>query len=223
MNGKDNLTQELMLVQQYFRTGITRGALLVLDNYSDNDSHSPDQAARQPATYTAILNDLASVFKFLTSTPFDASSGRSLLDVTTVVVTAEFNRTMRQLGSPIDKTGTDHNTLANEVLIGGKGIKGGLVVGASDLPSVDASGQLTGVSGAHRQRDPDLIKLMGRPFDVPSLTATAALPAAFDQTQYLNFASVANTIYQLFGADPSHLRQVVRNGPAAPVLSGLLS
>ena len=44
-----------------------------------------------------------------------------------------FGRTMRAPDMPIAATGTNHNQFANSILLGGKGIRSGLVVGASDL------------------------------------------------------------------------------------------
>ncbi len=56
-----------------------------------------------------------------------------MFDVTTVMVASEFGRTMRGAGLPIDQTGTNHNQFSNSILIGGKGIRAGMVLGASDL------------------------------------------------------------------------------------------
>ena len=54
-----------------------------------------------------------------------------MFDVTTVMIASEFGRTLRSLDSPIDNTGTNHNQFSNSVLIGGKGIRGGMVIGES--------------------------------------------------------------------------------------------
>ena len=70
--------------------------------------------------------------------------------------------------------GTDHNPLANTVLIGGAGIKSGLVIGASDFRTATES-----LSGAHLQLDRDRVKVMGRPFDFTTGRARTDLPAAF--------------------------------------------
>ena len=56
-----------------------------------------------------------------------------MFDVTTVMVASEFGRTLRAPDAPIDNTGTNHNQFSNSILLGGKGIRGGMVIGASDL------------------------------------------------------------------------------------------
>ena len=82
------------------------------------------------------------------------------MDVTTFLVSAEFGRTMRQNYVPFANTGTDHNPASNMFLIGGKGIRGGMVIGESDFRASDET-----LSKAHLTIDPVKEKLVGRPFD----------------------------------------------------------
>jgi hypothetical protein len=125
---------------------------------------------------------------------------------------------MRQDGKPIGATGTDHNPLSNSVLIGGAGIKSGLVIGASDFQSATET-----LSGAHNALDPEGLKVMGRPFDFGSCTVRSDLPGAFAASDYLQIASVINTVYSLFGVPQDKWRLVERGGAVAPVLSALLA
>jgi hypothetical protein len=125
---------------------------------------------------------------------------------------------MRQLGRPIDDTGTDHNPLSNSVLIGGAGIKSGLVLGASDFQTATET-----LSGAHQALDPEGLKIMGRPFDFATSKPRTDLPATFDPADYLQVASVINTVYSLFGVASDKWRLVERGGAVAPVLSALLA
>ncbi|MGE0616693.1 MAG: DUF1501 domain-containing protein, partial [Bacteriovoracia bacterium] len=142
----------------------------------------------------------------------------SLLDVTTIMVSSEFGRTMRQEGLAIDKTGTDHNPLTNTILLGGKGIRGGCVFGASDFQTPDEK-----LSPIHQSFDPQKLKLMGRPFDFTSMSARDDLPKTYKASDYLGMSSVANTVYALFGVPEKYHRLLARNEPPAPILSKLLT
>ena len=120
---------------------------------------------------------------------------------------------------PITDTGTNHNQFANSILLGGKGIRSGLVVGASDLADEKAV-----PSKAHLAMDPVLEKVMGRPIDLedPARCGPTS-PTAFDIESYLTIGSVVNTIYAMFSVPKSHYRSTGRNLPQAPVLNGLLA
>jgi len=89
------------------------------------------------------MEEVAAVFKTLSEKPFD--SKRSMLDVTTVMVTSEFGRTMKQIYTDFDNCGTDHNPLPNTILVRDKGIKGGMAVGYSEVDEVGVK-----LSGAHK-------------------------------------------------------------------------
>ncbi|MBX3159226.1 MAG: DUF1501 domain-containing protein [Deltaproteobacteria bacterium] len=214
----DPLGAQLSVLREVFRLGIARGAMfaIVTGNELQFDTHAAPEAVTQAPRYLDLCERLARVFRFLAATPYDDT--RSLLDVVTVMVSSEFGRTMRQAGAPIDGTGTDHNPLANSVLLGGAGIRSGLVVGATDFQTAGEE-----LSGAHLALDPARVKVMGRPFDFATGAARGDRPATFVATDYLHIASVVNTLYAAFGVDRSAWRTVERNGPPAPAIAGLLA
>jgi hypothetical protein len=218
----DPMSAALSVVTQYFLRGAASSAFVSFSRLGDLDTHSPAQAAQQPRLYRGVVADLVNLFTTLSSTQLPDGSGRNLLDVTTVLVASEFGRTLRQRGLRMEETGTDHNPLANEMLIGGKGVRGGYVVGATDMQAADDSGAAAPTSGAHRGFDAETLKAMGRPFDFDRLAPADALPEAYDAAHYLGVASVVNTVYKLFGIDPSRYWLLGRNLPAARTLDGLL-
>lgn len=205
------------LAGEVFRSGVSKSAVLVLDpGTAIYDAHDPVSAAQIPQTYAQLVSSLSTIFAALKSTPYDSS--RSLMDVTTVLFSAEFGRTLKQKIHPVENTGTDHNPLANFVLLAGKGIKGGQVIGSTDFITADET-----LSGAHLSLDPDRLKVMGRPFDFENSLSRSDLPANYHAADYLGFNSVVNTLYQLFGVPLSKWRLVERNGLVAPVIKGILS
>lgn len=206
--------QSLKLIGECYKLRIARSAMLKLTE--EFDVHSAAGAQNQPELFSGAIAKIAGIFKFLETTPFDGS--RSLFDVTTVMVVTEMGRTLRVTGYPIDQTGTNHNQFSNSLLIGGKGIKGQQVFGASDMPDENAP-----VSPAHKQMDPILEKLMGRPFDFTMEKPTADLPATFEVQHYLTINTVVNSVYSLFGVPQAKWRTLGRNLPVAPVLKGLLA
>ncbi len=206
--------QAVDLIAQCFRQSIARSAIYVLPEFFD--VHSAEQAKAQPKLFAAAIARLREIFEALDETPFDAH--RSMIDVTTVMVASEFGRTMRSADAPVHATGTNHNSLSNSVLLGGKGVRGGLVIGASDLANERAQ-----PSGAHRTMDPALEKAMGTPFDFASMRPIPELPDHFEIEDHLTIGSVINTVYALFGVPESRYRSLGRNLPVAPVLHGLLS
>ncbi len=214
----DPLDAQLGVIREVFRHGIAGGATLemVQPGDQDFDTHAPDDAIGQGPMYLELCDRLARVLRYLANTAFDGE--RSLLDVTTVLIGSEFGRTMRQEGLPIEGTGTDHNPLSSTFLIGGAGIRTGLVVGASDFTTATET-----LSGAHLELDPYQIKIMGKPFDFTTGRPRADHPGAYAASDYLHVASVINTIYSLFGVERDAWRSLERNGAPAPVLSTLIA
>jgi hypothetical protein len=219
--GGTEFASALDLAIAYFRGGVTSSATIMYDRDPVLDTHGGSSAQKQPDLFKVVVSDLELLFKTLKETPFDVNAGLSFFDVTTVVITSEFSRTMRQNGNNIDSTGTDHNPLTNTVIVAGKGIKGGQVIGASDNENVDdASGELLNVSDAHKQKDPQLINIMGRPFDFATSTPRTDLPAAYDMKDYLLFPSIANTLMEMFKVpSQKHFRI---GSEAAPIVKNLL-
>lgn len=220
--GDDNdLTKALNVAHQYFIKGVAKSAIITI-NDKNLDTHGPKDAANQPELYKRVVSDIQNVFDFLKSTVFDESRGLSLLDVTTIVIASEFGRTNYQEGNAMDQTGTDHDPLSNFLMVGGKGIKGGQVIGASDLDDLDTDGTYRGVSGAHRKFDDKLLKRMGKPFNFDTMQPAYDIPEHYDGDHYITIASVVNTVYKVFGANTSHYWKNNRNGVAAKTLQGLI-
>lgn len=205
------LAATLKYLHACFTAGVAKSALIEIEK--DIDTHDPESARKQPETYAEIAADILEVLDFLATTPVFAGESTTLLACTTLLVTSEFSRTLRQEGRPIDDTGTDHNSLSNTVILAGRGVTGGLVIGAGDQEAVGAP-----VSAAHKGRDERLVKVMGKPFDFDRMMPSAALPATYDAKDYLTFASIANSLYQLFGVDPARYWTLGRNKPAARIL-----
>jgi hypothetical protein len=194
--GDEPLMQQLETCRQLFTQGLSHAATLVFDtDLSENfdlDVHSGVDAKLLPDSIREkIVPSIHTILDYLRETPFD--NKRSMLDVTTFIVTSEFARTMRQSKVPFEDTGTDHNPLTNTVLLGGKGIKTGYVLGESDLQTPDEQ-----LSSAHAQFDPEAFKIMGRPFDFQNSRNFSLTTQSYDSRQYLSFNSVLRTLYEVF-------------------------
>jgi hypothetical protein len=204
--------QAVSLMAQCFRLGIARSAVYQLPEHFD--THSPDEAQKQPQLFGTAIARVVDLFDALIETPYDAR--RSMLDVTTVMVATEFTRTLRSSDAPVTNTGTHHNQYCNSLWLGGKGIKPGLVIGASDLADEKAL-----PSKAHLALDPNLERAVGRPFDFAKLQPRNDQPETFDLRNHLTVASVINTVYSLFDVPRERFRILARNLPVAPTLDGL--
>jgi hypothetical protein len=211
--------QFLNLFNQLSQQNSIRAGYLSIDSISADgnvfgfDAHDSGTAQSQPIFYKVLVERLASIINYLKTTPF--SSQKSLLDVTTVVISTEFGRTMRQEFATIDATGTDHNPYCNSILVAGKGIRGGMVIGESDFKTSSEN-----LSGAHLQIDPKKINLVGRVFDFEKQAVVLDQPPVFDAHHYLNIGSVMNTFFDIFSLEKSYYRKL-GNGAAAQVLPSL--
>lgn len=203
----------LKTCMQLFKQGVTRSAIFIPT--TNFDTHDATSARGQPSTIGQAAETLAAIFKILSETSFD--DHRSFLDVTTVMAASEFGRTLRQRGVAIDATGTDHNSLTNSIIIGGKGIRGGQVFGETDQRTTGET-----LSKAHLRFDGQSLSMMGRPFDFATGLPRVDLPETYKPEDYLGMASVANSIYSLFGVSSAHYRKLARNGANAPLVPGLL-
>jgi hypothetical protein len=213
----DTIENFIAMMAQVFRVGAARSAILTLSTGADTlDTHDVKSCSEQPRVIGSIAAQLAQTLQALSNTPYDQT--RSLADVTTFMFSAEFGRTLKQYGKPVDQTGTDHNPIGNSVLLGGKGIRGGLVLGSTDFQSATET-----LSKAHIAMDPGKVKAVGRPYDFASGTSRTDLPDTWQTVDYLGFNSIVNTIYSLFGAPQSRYRAVERNGPIAQVVPQLLA
>ena len=209
----DETAEGIGVAHGFWASGITRSCILTIEE--NLDTHDAESAKDQPKTYLDVADKLSRVFKILLETPY-GNNGQSLLDVTTVMISSEFARTMRQLGSNIDATGTDHNPHGNSVLLGGKGIQGGMILGATDQETITAN-----ISAAHRSVDPALLKALGKPFDFSAQKVRDDLPPAYLRKDYITISSIINSIYQLFDVPESAYWKLDRNEGAAPLLNSL--
>jgi hypothetical protein len=203
------------MIGEMFKAGATRAAILSLSPPGNLDVHDAASASQAPGNYLSVAKDLAGIFAALRTNAYDGS--RSLLDVTTVLFSTEFGRTLRQENKALTATGTDHNTFNSFVLIGGKGIKGGCVLGSSDF--MDGAEVL---SPAHLQKDAKKLKAMGRPFDFTQGISRTDLPQGFQIGDYLSYASVVNTVLSGFQAPKEMFWTLERNGAVAPLLNTLI-
>ncbi len=205
----------IAMLSEFMRTGLTNTGVLILD---DNiDSHDAKTASELPTKLGAFYQAIAAVFEYLNTV--QSPSGRSMLDDTTFLIGSEFSRTMRYPGQPIDKTGTDHNPLTNTLIVGGKGVRGGMILGQSDFAS---STEI--LSPAHLSSDPARIMIMGRPFDHGTgRTITDTLPQAYDPTIYLGASNVTNTLQDIFGIPAAKRFTYGRNMPVATSIKSLIA
>lgn len=215
-------SNNLKMIGQYFKQNIAKSAILSESSFN-RDTHDSESAKTQPQTYLEVTKKILQVLQFLKETPFDEKAGVSLFDVTTLSVGSEFNRTNRQVENPVSNTGTDHNPLSNMLLLAGKGIRGGQVLGSTDLDQIDDKGSYINVSEAHRSMDLSLIKRMGKPFDFETGRSMDVLPATYQAEHYLTIGSVLNTVYTLFGVPEEKFLTTGRNGKRASILKQLLS
>jgi hypothetical protein len=220
---ENTLGANLGVVAQVFKRGLSRSAFVSLDFLADSrqmpvnaDAHAATDAKRGSELAALVVERFIEILRFLRSNTYDEK--RSLLDVTTVLLSTEFGRTMRQYGVPVEESGTDHNSLTNSLILAGAGVRGGQVIGASDFQTVDEA-----PTGAHLQLDRDQMKQMGLPFDHAAAKVRTDRPDGFRPADYLGMANVANSIMSSFGVKSTHQWLTERNGSVAPVIHGLFA
>lgn len=198
------LIQALMMTHRLFSGGVAGAVTIMMDrdmgSSFDIDAHDRGVCSALPTSYEMIVTDLADMLNYLKTTEF--SPGKSLLDVTTVMISSEFGRTYRGASSgSIWTTGTEHNQLINSLVFLGKAIKPGQIIGSSDMDTVDNC-KPENISGAHKQLTSPEGGFngapMGRPFDFNTGLSVQANPEQFDITNYLTIQSVNNTLLKLF-------------------------
>lgn len=198
VGNENEIESSMNIALAYFKGGVTSAITIMYDKDPVLDTHDSFSASEQPNLFKTVALSLERSLDMLKNTPYDAEAGLSFFDVTTVMITSEFSRTMKNGDTP-ETSGTDHNPLTNTIVLAGKGIKGGQVIGASDLTDVSDTGELLNVSGAHKQLESGLNQIMGRPFDFDTMMPRTDLPETFVETDYLTFPSVANTLMEMFG------------------------
>ena len=203
---KGALLTAMAMTHRLFSGGVTSAVTIMMDrdmgSSFDIDAHSATIAKSLPKNYADIITDLVALIDYLKNNEYKA--GKSLFDVTTLMIGSEFGRPYRQLSLPIWNTGTDHNQLINSMIIMGKGIKPGQVIGASDLETVDAAKD-ENISGAHKAAEStaaqggSCLMPMGKPFDFENGVSRTDKPAQFNIRDYLTIQSVTNTLLRHFG------------------------
>ncbi len=222
----DKKDQYLEAARAIFSSGISQSVVIDLTELAGVESfdmHSEAEYRSRP--FIDLVETIDFVIEYLKKTPLKTNSTESLLDHTSVIVTSEFGRTMRQLDVELAKSGTDHNPLSNFALIFGKGIKGGQVIGASDLDRIDEKGNFGKVSPTHLSMDQSLIKCMGKPFDfVDNKVLHNLYPERYEKEQYLNMVNIMNTLMTLMGVQHQNLWSYgnAQNSQKAPIVKSLL-
>jgi len=208
-------TADINMTLAMFHAGISRSGLLVIEAGVNLDTHDPASAKALPTNLIPIIAVIDTLFQKLSSTP--SSGGRSMLDDTTVLIASEFSRTMRQKNVEFAQSGTDHNGLRNTLLVGGRGIRGGLILGASDYCLPDEV-----LSPAHVALDPEIVRVMGRPFDFSTFTQRFDNnQGVYDPYAYLTPHNVSNTIQDILGLDTKYRFAFGRETAAAKSLDVL--
>jgi hypothetical protein len=118
--GRNSFGQSLLLARRLVEANVP----LVTVNWARNDAYW-DTHARN---FVQLKNDLLPPFDLGFSALLDDLHDRGLLDETLVVCLGEFGRT-----PTINRdAGRDHWAACNSVVLAGAGVRGGLVLGASD-------------------------------------------------------------------------------------------
>lgn len=208
----------------YFRGGLTTSAVIML-NPNVIDTHNSGTTI--PDIVAEVTDTITEVFTTLKSVPFLQGS---MLDYTTVLVGSEFSRTnvSERFPGPFPYStgtyGSDHNPYGNVALVGGKGIRPGVILGATDQTWI--AGQSTtpsAVSDAHasKDKDPKKIMNMGKPFNFETFRPRDDMPLAYDRKDYIVFSNVVNTLYDLFNV-PQAIWRKDESSNFKPVLRPLL-
>jgi hypothetical protein len=132
---------------------------------------------------------------------------------------------MRQLGSAINATGTDHNPYTGLCLVAGRGIKSGLILGETDAAALDENNQFSDLNGFHRIIDSNLLNVTGKGFDYQTGRSFNYLSEKIVRKEVLNIDAVVNTLVQA-GQLPKEIIRLndERLDPTpAPIIQTLLS
>lgn len=111
-------------------SGFLKMAQVDITRDNDLDTHSGHKAQHN-TRLTEGFEHVAKMIKFMKETPYrlDSTSQKTLFDMVTVVVTSEFARTT----TPDGYDGTGHNQFNNSCLLFGGNVKGGTVIGGSEI------------------------------------------------------------------------------------------
>lgn len=123
--GSEEFGQSCLLATRLVESGVK----FVTIDFGGWDTHQDN--------FNRLKNNLLPKLDTGLAALFSELSERGLLDSTSVMVTGEFGRTPKVNG----KGGRDHYPRAMSVLLGGGGIRGGQVVGASDDKGTGPAGE----------------------------------------------------------------------------------
>jgi hypothetical protein len=182
--------EEKHAVAAAFISGASEQAQLDITGANFLDTHSSHEKNHLKAQ-KAIWEKVTDIFKFFKSVPY---SQGSLFDSTTFMVMSEWSRTPALNAAK----GKDHNPYTNSVLLAGKSIQGGTVVGASRLNTRKIT--VTG-SSDH----------IAWPFDYK----TGKLAEKPEGASFIYPENVVRTIGQMFG-DPEAFSPVAKTIPVIP-------
>lgn len=218
----DDFKSQTMAALASFKSQLASTAVVRLSPNSAFDTHDSEGAKDSPDLAKRTMSALAECIQLLKQTFYDED--RSFLDVTTFAFTSEFGRTMRQTGKDIMRSGTDHNAFNNCVLVGGKNIKPGQIIGESDLKTAKEFNDMAERSPHHRFFDPKDLKTFGKPYDFSrSQVIQTPLENEMSLENYISMHSVTNTIFEAFGVPrSSHWHLPGRQTAVAPLIKALL-
>jgi hypothetical protein len=221
---QSTLANTLSAIHDSFSVGLSNHAVLQLA--MDTDTHFPGPQRQKLQTIVTIGNQLNDLLRWLKNT--EAPDRRSsMFEQTVVTVAGEFDRTTRQDAhatghSDIFATGSDHNQYSNTVLVFGGGIKGGQVIGESDLDVLDPKFDLPlGTDGygrfsqaamqylkeererrfpAHMKENSVCNRVLGKPWDFANGKPLQDVSMQdYDRDNYITIQSIHNTILEHFG------------------------
>jgi len=115
VNGGNRVDRQIRLAVEAVRQDL---APVVTVGTGEFDSHTRSEYASHPAAVIRGLQAVADIAKGLAAS--DAGDGRSLLDMTTIVVTSEFSRAPSK-----NELGGKHHWSTNSMLMIGKGVRPG--------------------------------------------------------------------------------------------------
>lgn len=220
------ITSDLNAMIQYMKNGLT-SAGMIMQADGILDTHGVSLAEGTDRFIPEIGDRIDEIMTTLANTPYD--NNRSMLDMTTVLFTSEFSRTLvsdtiADGGQAVTtgQVGTDHNPYTNTFVLAGKGINQSVILGASDLDWDAEAQKPKEVSQAHREMDGLINKAMGKPFDFQNFSVRGDLPEKYDRQDYITSSNVINTIYDLFGVSTDSWRKDGLDKPRE-VLKPLLS
>jgi uncharacterized protein (DUF1501 family) len=125
-------------------SGFLKMAQVDITNDGSLDTHSSHKA-NHIKNLSAGFEHVAKLIKFMKETPYKLdSANKSLFDVTTIVMTSEFART----ASPDGSDGTGHNQYNNSCILLGGNVKGGQIIGESQIYKLSEIKASYGISGS---------------------------------------------------------------------------